>query len=49
MLLATLSGSTDTRSDVARIDAADKNGARIAALGPSFDLSGPVSAKSGPN
>jgi divalent metal cation (Fe/Co/Zn/Cd) transporter len=49
MLLATLSGSTDTRSDVTRIGAADKNGARIAALRLSFDLSGPVSAKSGPN
>src|SRR6266516_5687611 len=33
MVLATFSGSTDTtRSDVARISAADKNGARIAGL-----------------
>ena len=31
--LATFSGTTDTRSDVARICAADKNGARIAVLG----------------
>jgi hypothetical protein len=29
MLLAAFSGSTDTRSDVARIGAADRNGARI--------------------
>src|SRR2546423_3268924 len=33
MFLATFSGTTDTRSDVARICAADKNGARIAVLG----------------
>src|SRR4051812_27057773 len=33
MVFATFSGSTDTRSDVAKICAADKNGARIAGLG----------------
>ena len=49
MFLATLSGSTDTRSDVARICAADKNGARIAGLGADYDLPGPVSTKSVPN
>src|SRR5438309_11622459 len=49
MMLATLSGSTDTRSDVARSCAADKNGARIAGFGVDFDLPGLASTKSGPN
>ena len=44
-----VSGSTDTRSDVARICAADKNGARIAGFAAAFDLPGPLSTKSGPN
>ena len=46
---ASFSGSTDTRSDVARISAADKNGARIAGLEAGLDLPGPASTKSGPN
>jgi hypothetical protein len=49
MFLATLSGSTDTRSEVARICAADKNGARIAGFKPGFDLPGPLSIKLAPN
>src|ERR1700680_3628124 len=40
MFLATFSGSTDTRSEVARICAADRNGARIAAFWLGFDLAG---------
>jgi len=44
-----VSGSTDTRSDVAKISAADKNGARIAGLEAGLDLPGPASTKSGPN
>src|SRR5260370_37041540 len=49
MVFATFSGSTDTRSDVARICTADKNGARIAGLEVGLDLPGPASTKSGPN
>jgi hypothetical protein len=49
MFLATLSGSTDIRSDVAKICAADKNGARIAGFKAVFDLPEPLSTKSGPN
>ena len=39
MLLATFRGSTDTRSDVAKICAADKNGARMAGLSITVALS----------
>ncbi len=46
---ATLSGSTDTRSDVARICAADRMGARIAALDAGFGLAAAPSKKSAPN
>src|SRR5258708_35076265 len=49
MFLATLSGRTDTRSDVARICAADKNGARIGGLGADFDLASTLATKSAPN
>src|SRR6266403_3924172 len=49
MFLATLSGRTATRSDVARICAADRNGARITGFAADFDLPGPASTKSAPN
>ena len=49
MFLATFSGRTVTKSEVARIPEADKNGARIAGLRPGFDFPMALSAKSGPN
>jgi len=47
MVLATFSGSTDTKSDVARICAADKNGARMAGLDVGLDFPGPASNEIG--